>query len=49
VPTQCLLGPDVWWAWQQQLMGMDLCDECNKRYRPDQVGGGRPGGMGLRV
>ena len=39
VPYECLLSPEVWWAWQQQLMGMDMCDECNKWYRPDQVGG----------
>ena len=40
VPPECLLGPEVWWAWQQQLMGMDLCDECKRWYRPDQVTGG---------
>ena len=39
MPPDCLLSPGVWWAWQQQLMGMDTCDACGRHYKPDQVRG----------
>ena len=36
VPAECLQGPQGWWAWHQQLMGLDKCDVCDKQAQ--QVG-----------
>lgn len=30
VPAECLLGPEVWWAWHEELTGLNSCDICGK-------------------
>jgi hypothetical protein len=37
VPAECLLDPEVWWAWHEELTGLDSCDICGKELDP-QVG-----------
>lgn len=36
-PVEALLGHDVWWNWQQALLGLDTCDTCGADTH--QVGG----------
>jgi hypothetical protein len=35
VPAECLLGPEVWRLWHEELAGLNSCDICGKEVDPE--------------